>query len=317
MHVSYSAMAHSTTTPDLLPMGWTFSTALKLGRVSNLPTVWTNVLAAIILSGSQISLLPSISLMMAMSLAYVGGMFLNDAFDHVIDAIERPNRPIPMGLVSTRSVYVVGFSLLLLSQLIVIAVASYFAQIIPAAISGLLLCAAIVSYNRWHKNNPLSPVLMGFCRLLVYSTCALSVSTEPSHLVYFGSITALAYLIGLTYTAKQEHLGKVSSLWPLGFLVVPVAFGLFFAPLSLGVWVTVAVLALWISYCLRLIIRRQRGDIPKAVTGLIAGIALVDMLLITVAGTHMNTETLPIWLVSLPFIAFSLTLFFQRYIAGT
>ena len=60
-------------------------TLLRLGRVSNLPTVWTNVIAATAiagvdpLSGRSGSVL--LAVLLAMTLFYVGGMFLNDAFD--------------------------------------------------------------------------------------------------------------------------------------------------------------------------------------------------------------------------------------------
>ena len=55
------------------------SVALRLGRVSNQPTVWTNVLAGIVLAGGGrpvtiVGLIPGIAVM------YTAGMFLNDAF---------------------------------------------------------------------------------------------------------------------------------------------------------------------------------------------------------------------------------------------
>ena len=40
-------------------------------------------------------------------------MYLNDAFDREIDAGERPERPIPSGLVSANSVFAAGFGLIL------------------------------------------------------------------------------------------------------------------------------------------------------------------------------------------------------------
>ena len=39
--------------------------------------------------------------------------------------------------------------------------------------------AAIVAYNAWHKNNPLSPVLMGLCRVLVYISAATAIVAVP------------------------------------------------------------------------------------------------------------------------------------------
>ena len=75
-------------------------TYLRLGRVSNLPTVWTNVLAGIVLAGGPLEPGTLAALVVALSLFYVGGMYLNDAFDRTIDARERPERPIPSGLIS-------------------------------------------------------------------------------------------------------------------------------------------------------------------------------------------------------------------------
>src|SRR5262249_61425170 len=69
----------------------------RLGRVSNLPTVWTNVLAATVLAGAEWGNLRTAVGLLAMSLFYVGGMYLNDYFDRAMDARERPTRPIPAG----------------------------------------------------------------------------------------------------------------------------------------------------------------------------------------------------------------------------
>jgi 4-hydroxybenzoate polyprenyltransferase len=77
-----------------------FATYLKIGRVSNLPTVWTNVLAGAFLSGHAADVTTLLWVMLAITLFYTGGMYLNDAFDADIDARERPNRPIPSGQIS-------------------------------------------------------------------------------------------------------------------------------------------------------------------------------------------------------------------------
>ena len=53
---------------------------LRLGRVSNLPTVWTNVLAGATLAGARPAVGRFAVLCGIVSLFYVAGMFLNDAF---------------------------------------------------------------------------------------------------------------------------------------------------------------------------------------------------------------------------------------------
>ena len=67
---------------------------LVLGRVSNLPTVWSNCLAAWWLAGGgTVERLPF--LLLGATLLYTGGMFLNDAFDADFDNQYRKERPIP------------------------------------------------------------------------------------------------------------------------------------------------------------------------------------------------------------------------------
>ena len=71
-------------------------TLLVLGRVSNLPTVWSNCLAGWWLSGGgNFWKLPL--LLLGISALYTGGMFLNDAFDADFDRQRRASRPIPSG----------------------------------------------------------------------------------------------------------------------------------------------------------------------------------------------------------------------------
>jgi len=85
-------------------------TALTLGRVSNLPTVWTNTLAGALLAGARDLGAEFALVVLAFSLFYTGGMFLNDAFDAPWDARERPERPIPSGAAGAREVFLWGFA---------------------------------------------------------------------------------------------------------------------------------------------------------------------------------------------------------------
>ena len=88
--------------------------ALRLGRVSNLPTVWTNALAGIVLAGGHVADPRTLPLIVALSLFYVAGMYLNDAYDAEIDARERPERPIPSGRVGAETVFTAGFAMMAL-----------------------------------------------------------------------------------------------------------------------------------------------------------------------------------------------------------
>jgi 4-hydroxybenzoate polyprenyltransferase len=274
---------------------------LRLGRVSNLPTVWSNTLAGVWLaSGSPRHVVP---LALAMSAFYVGGMYLNDWFDRGVDARERPERPIPAGVVPAARVLAIGAGLLVAGVVGTAAVSS--AAILPA----VGLAGAIVLYDAWHKGNPLSPLLMGLCRVLVYVTCALAAS-GGARAVLPGAACLLAYLVGLTYTAKHENRPLLARSWPLLGLAAPLAHTL---PGLAASWLTqlaFAALLVWIFRCLAVLRSDAAGRIPRTVTGLIAGIALVDALLLARAGA-------PLGLVGLAALAFPLTLLGQRHVPGT
>ena len=95
-----------------------FNAIITLGRVSNLPSVWSNCLAAWVLSGGQVSnsieIEKFIWLNLGATFLYLGGMFLNDAFDVGFDNVHRIERPIPSGLISLKSVYVLGGFLMII-----------------------------------------------------------------------------------------------------------------------------------------------------------------------------------------------------------
>jgi 4-hydroxybenzoate polyprenyltransferase len=289
---------------------------LTLGRVSNLPTVWTNCIAGAVLATAaaqtiKVSPLALVALLAAMTLAYIGGMFLNDAFDHRIDAIERPERPIPTGLVSAAQVYTWGFAMLAIS----VALVAWTALGNPhsggwmAIVSAIALCGAIVLYNAWHKNNPLSPFVMGLCRMLVYTTAAYSVTANPAAVLFAAAVALLCYLIGLTYVAKQENIGNVKNLWPLLFLAAPLIYGAIInGGQTLG-WIALAALALWLLVAINFVRRRNPGDIPRAVISMIAGISLVDAIFIAAMGAS--------GLAILAWAGFATTLLLQKVVSGT
>jgi 4-hydroxybenzoate polyprenyltransferase len=280
--------------------------ALRLGRVSNLPTVWTNVAAGAWLAGGRPGGVKLGLLALAMSLFYTGGMFLNDAFDREIDARERPERPIPAGLVSAGRVLGAGFGMLVAGELLLAITGAG----LGAVRSGAALAGAIVVYDRWHKQNPLGPVLMGLCRALVYVTAALAAGVGwGAGAALGGAFVAWAYLVGLTYAAKQERLDRLGRLWPLGLLAVPFAYGLRGQPNALQL-VTQAGLLVVVGSAVRLLRGRAPDRFPRAVAALIAGISLLDAGLVASAGGGVAA-------VLLVAVGFPATLGMQRWVRGT
>src|SRR5690242_13316072 len=142
---------------------------LRLGRVSNLPTVWTNVLAGLLLTGNWPDVPVLIGLLVSLTMFYTGGMFLNDAFDHAFDKAHRPERPIPSGLVGLVEVYAIGFGLLALGILL-LAIPAWWRGVPPSALqtgAGFVLAALITYYNYRHKTDVLSPLVMALCRAMI------------------------------------------------------------------------------------------------------------------------------------------------------
>ncbi len=283
--------------------------ALILGRVSNLPTVWTNTLVGLALAGGAAGGARALPLLLALSLFYLGGMYLNDAFDAARDAVERPERPVPSGRVGRGTVFALGFAMLggglaVLLWLGLAGGAGYW----PAA-SGLALAAAILFYDWHHKNNPLSPLVMGLCRVLVYVTAGLSVAVPLPATLWLAAGALLCYLIGLTYIAKQENLGRVANLWPLGFLAAPLAYGAVLIADQPGAALPWLALVAWTAMALWFLRRRGPGDIPRAVVSLLAGICLLDAVLIAGAGAPA--------LAAIAFLGFPVTVVFQRYVPAT
>jgi UbiA prenyltransferase family len=283
---------------------------LRLGRVSNLPTVWTNVLAALALSAARVTVAQALTLAGSFSLFYVGGMYLNDAFDRHIDARERPNRPIPSGQVSAAVVFGLGFGWLALGLgLLVFVALQTGASALYAGLSGAALASAIVGYDLYHKQNPLSPVLMGLCRVLVYVSTAFAVQRQLAPALLAGAAGLLCHLIGLSYAAKQEAYNRLARTWPLWFLTAPLLYAALEATRQPLVWPCLALLVGWDVYALRFLWPGPRRSVPQAIVRLIAAIALLDAVFIAStgdAGGALLAITLAL-----------LTRIFQRLIPGT
>lgn len=276
-------------------------TILKLGRVSNLPTVWTNAITGAVLAGQttgHVVLIVAVSL----SLFYIGGMWLNDAFDAEIDARERNNRPIPMGEIGVNTVFGVGFSLLILGGLLAFTLGPV------AGLSGIALAVAVVAYDWFHKRTIFSPVLMGITRFFCYILAAAAIG-QITGAVMLGALGLLAYIVGLTYAAKQEAYDRLDRAWPLAILALPLMYVLSQSgqnPLALVIFAGLLVVVL---LALRLLFRRNKGDVPKAVVTMIAGICLYDAALIAATGQTV--------LAGVAVAGFALTLLLQRAVSGT
>jgi 4-hydroxybenzoate polyprenyltransferase len=284
--------------------GPALGTLLKLGRVSNLPTVWTNVLTGTVLAAGAGAPWRMGLVILAMSLFYVGGMYLNDYYDRFVDARERPQRPIPGGEISESLVRAFGLAML------GIGVAAMAATGTAAAVLGAGLALAIVGYDIFHKGNPVAPVVMGLCRALVYFGAAAAASGGVPTEVMIAAVALLAYVAGLTYAARQESFDRVDNLWPVGVLAIPMLVALPAVGngiVAAGIYAALAGCAAYGIYLLAA--RPMPGAVPRAVGVLIAGISLLDAALLAAAGAIEPALA--------AMFGFPATLMLQKYIPGT
>jgi 4-hydroxybenzoate polyprenyltransferase len=280
------------------------TTLLKLGRVSNLPTVLTNVLAGTVIAGGVANDWRSGIALVAMSLFYIGGMYLNDYFDREVDVRDGRGRPIATGQITAATVFAVGSGLLALGLILMVPLG-------PLALAvGALLALVILFYDRFHHRNPLAPAVMGLCRTLVYCGAAVGAVGSVSLEVAITGTSLLAYVAGITYAARQESLDHVANLWPLALLAGPILLGVPAVSQGLIPVLALAALCVCVGYCCYLLaLRPVPGAVSRAVGMLIAGISLVDAVMLARSGAVAPA------LVAMA--GFPATLLLQKYIPGT
>ena len=212
---------------------------LILTRGSNLPTVWSNLFAGWLLGYVYADRFPwgpflltsLIGLLIGVSLIYVGGMILNDAFDARWDTERRSTRPIPSGLVSVTAAHVVGF--------LCLAIGSWFTVVSSLDGHGratftlvVLLVASVLVYDRWHKGVSWAPAVMGLCRALLplIGFFAVGGLVDGPHFRGWPLIALLAYpcvlwllTFSITLVARHEAGPGTPPIWAEWLLyLVPV-----------------------------------------------------------------------------------------------
>ena len=257
-------------------------TLLILGRVSNLPTVWSNCLAGWLLSGGG-ECQRFASLCAGASLLYVGGMFLNDACDVRFDTQHRSERPIPSGAIAARNVWLLSF-ILFASGVALLASLGKFTGLLAL---GLFVC--IIAYDLIHKRTTLAPLLMAGCRFLLYLVAASATANVITSKTLWCAGSLAVYIVGLSYIARKEMEQPRLNGLVVPLLAAPVVSGCMFATTSNAVVaVLLAVLFLtWLAWNLRRLVTNESGAVGRAVSGLLAGIVLVDMLAVQGGGGAM------------------------------
>jgi hypothetical protein len=276
---------------------------LHLARISNLPTVWTNVTAAWLLAGGTFTDPRLYWLILGGSLLYTGGMILNDAADANFDREHRRERPIPSGQISLNTAWIVSIVMLIVGATL----ATWFGA--NPRITAILV-AAIVFYDLYHKQWAGSVIIMGACRMLLYLMAA---SAAPAAALP-AAFALGCYVVGITIAARLERksglLPAASSMLALALLYTPgIVFAMHFAtkggyPMQL---VILAAFAILIAYATQML-RKGGPAVGQAVGTLLAGIAIVDALAVSTVSVTL----------ALGFVALAPVLrLWQRWVAAT
>ena len=278
-------------------------TLLVLGRASNLPTVWSNCLAGWYLGGEG-TFSGFVLLCLGATCLYTGGMFLNDAFDVEFDRQHRSERPIPSGAITLGEVW--GFGV---GWLVIGCVLLAFFGATTMVLTGLLVISILV-YDAVHKAIAFSPFLMALCRFFLFLLAASTADYGVTGLAVWSAFALAFYIVGLSYVAKSESARGPIRYWPCLFLLAPVFLAWLvnkgsYKPISL---LFSLALLIWVVRNLSFTFWAGAKNIPRTVSGLLAGIVLVDLL--AVLGGQ------PV--IALVFmLLFAATLLFQRFVPAT
>jgi 4-hydroxybenzoate polyprenyltransferase len=283
-------------------------TLLVLGRISNLPTVWSNLLAGWILARGGLEPGRLALLLLGGSFLYVGGMYLNDFCDAAFDVQHVPTRPIPAERISRRAVG------LFATMWFTAGLGSYLMLGEMTFGLAMLLALAIVVYDFWHKEVVVAPLVMGGCRFLLYPMAAAAHGALAPDYIFFAGAALGLYVAGITFLARGESRPGKPVRFALLLLLVPIVLAarsslreglpfftaslVFFSALQLG-WIAWLLVPLWTG---------RNRSIGRVVSGLLAGIVLVDAVLVVPAGYGLGLLLLPL---------FPAALVLQRFVAAT
>ncbi|GAA0526230.1 UbiA-like protein EboC [Chitinophaga japonensis] len=180
---------------------------LRLVRPANLLTAVADILAGIAISGflyrtytSYLDLLPVACLCLATIGLYGGGVVFNDVFDASLDKTERPERPIPSGLVSKTQAVVLG------SYLFLVGILAAFTVSRVSGFIALSIMASALVYDKWGKHTGWGPVNMGLCRGLNLLLGISLVVPVLQHYTWIAAIPVL-YIAAVTAISRGEVYG--------------------------------------------------------------------------------------------------------------
>jgi 4-hydroxybenzoate polyprenyltransferase len=178
---------------------------LQLIRLPLLPSALGNICLGAISAGiSQDDAMSFILLLFSSAFLYASGMAWNDYFDAKIDAIERPERPIPSGKISLKNAAIFATMLMTLGigfALLVELLRGFSGTTFTIA---LAVAFFILAYDAGGKNFIIGPILMGSCRFLNVLLGWSVVGQPYTEIAYLQAGIIGVYIVGVTWYARNE-----------------------------------------------------------------------------------------------------------------
>jgi len=181
----------------------------RLLRPANIITSIADVLAGIAIAGylqtvavQQMKCLPLFLLSASSACLYAGGIIFNDVFDYKTDQVERPERVLPKGDLS--SGFAIWAGIFFLGAGILFA---FLYSNLSGLIASLIAIAALV-YDRYGKHlKIMGPLNMGICRGL---NLLLGLSIISSALQYWAllGLVPVCYIYAITMISRGEVSGS-------------------------------------------------------------------------------------------------------------
>ena len=182
----------------------------RLARPANLPTAAADIFAGISLALFSSSIaIPDyfsangtvvLSLVFASVFLYAGGVVFNDVFDAKLDAVERPERPIPSGLIPKNQAALWGLVLFVVGLYLAFSV-----HTLSGGIAGILIFSIIVYDALAKKHSFFGPLVMGICRGL---NLLLGMSILGRLDLWYISLVPLIYIFAITLISRGEVHGE-------------------------------------------------------------------------------------------------------------
>lgn len=265
---------------------------LQLMRPANIITAWADIIlgyaAASSVTGgiNNLDLITLTTLILATTGLYGGGVVFNDICDAALDAVERPERPIPSGRVSLKGAIVLGTALLLVGI-----IAAAMVSNLSAILASLVAVTALL-YDKYGKHHTfLGPLNMGACR---GGNLLLGVSAIPEAVSdrWYLAVIPVVYIAAITAISQGEVRGgnKTTGVIAIALIgiVISSVLGLGLLP-EYSLLITLPFLALFTALVLPPFIKAALTPSPELIqTAVKAGVLSLIVLDATIAAGFAN-----------------------------